>query len=167
MRKIRPKLPDGGREKRIDELFVLHLYGFIYLTYLNIRCGVKAHPEQLNLRLMRPQIKDRQVIVFHNALALRKGIADANVFEIFAGNLAEGAGDDDAELAIALHLVVIHLHGLVDVTERHVNLDEKYVALVVRIRVEHSNDLELMASKVQILIDCGDIICVEVEEGNG
>ena len=115
---------------------------------------------------MRPQIKDRQVVVFHNALALRKGIADANVFEIFAGNFAKGAGDDDAELSIALHLVVIHLHGLVDVTERHVNLDEKYVALVVRIRVKHLNYLELAASKVEILIDCGDIIRVEAEEGN-
>ena len=123
-------------------------------THLNICRGVKAHPVQFDLRLVGSQIEDWQIIVLHNALALRKGVADAHLFEICAGNFAEVMGDDDAKLSIALHLVVIHLHRFVDIAERHVNFDKKYVALIVRVGVEHSNQTKLFAPKIQILVDC-------------
>mmetsp|Transcript_21151 Transcript_21151/g.60676 ORF Transcript_21151/g.60676 Transcript_21151/m.60676 type:complete len:271 (-) Transcript_21151:610-1422(-) len=125
----------------------------IFHHRLHIRRRVKADPVQIDLGLVGSQIEDRQIIILHNTIALREGVTNAHLFQVLAGNFAEVTGNDDAELAIAFHLVVIHLHRLVDVAERHVNLDKKYIALIVGIRIEHPNELELSASKIQILVD--------------
>jgi hypothetical protein len=73
---------------------------------------------------MWAQIKNWQIIIHHYAVSLRESVALRHLVQVVVPGLARIVGDDDPELLVTVNLVVINLHGFIDLAEGHVYLDK-------------------------------------------
>ena len=109
-----------------------------------------AHVE--HLELAEPDVAVAALAALAAAL-LAEGVLRGEAVQIVRGRLAEVSGYDDAVLVVAADLVVVHLHALVDLAERDVDLAHEEILLVRGVSVEISNDLEGLRTHRQVLVD--------------
>mmetsp|Transcript_51010 Transcript_51010/g.100973 ORF Transcript_51010/g.100973 Transcript_51010/m.100973 type:complete len:434 (-) Transcript_51010:618-1919(-) len=115
--------------------------------------GVEADFVQVDLRLGRPQVKERHRAVADEPLSLRERVAPRGRIQIVARRLAEVLWNHHFELPTHLELVVVHFHGLVDLAQRHVALHQQHVAVSLRVPLQSLDHFELLGAHVEVLVD--------------